>query len=74
MARRLRPNLNKNVRDEILKAMKDQDISKSELADMMGVTAPTVYGFLQAGHNVTIDTLERVSKALNRKFVFRLDN
>ncbi len=73
MGKKIRPKLNSEVRVSILKAMEEEDLSKSGLADLMGVTAPTVHGFLKDGHNFTVDTLERVSKALNRKFVFRVD-
>lgn len=73
MGKKIRPKLNTEIRDSIIKAMDDEDISKSDLAEMMGVTPPTVYGFLEPGHNFTVDTLERVSKALNRKFEFRLE-
>ena len=74
MGRRIRPNdLNMQVRKQILSAMESQEISRSQLARLMGVTPSHITQTLREGHNFTVDTLQRISRALNVQFVFRME-
>lgn len=74
MGRKIRPkDLNRQVRSQILEAMLEDEIARGELARRMGVTPQMITSFLKEGHNFTVDTIERISRALNRRFSFRLD-
>ena len=74
MGRKIRPkDLKSQVRSEILVTMLEAEISRGELASRMGVTPQMITNFLEEGHNFTVDTIERISRALNRQFMFNVE-
>ena len=74
MGRNIRPDLKSDVRRQIVEAMNKRNVTPSELSRMLGVTPQTVSRFLREGHNLTIDTVERISRALNQRFEFRMED
>lgn len=51
--------------EQIIAAMDERDVSRTELARRMGVSRSQVTNMLVEGHNFTIDTLDRIAVALN---------
>lgn len=53
------------IMEEILRLMSEQGVSRSQLADRMGVGASRVTAMLNGSNNFTIETLVRAGRALN---------
>jgi transcriptional regulator with XRE-family HTH domain len=59
--------------DEILLAMEVRDVTRKELADMLGVSKGRVSAILTGTHpNITLKTLSRIAEALEKDVHFSL--
>lgn len=58
--------------EQIYQAMLKQAISEAELSRRLGVSRAYINKILQGNVNFTIDTIVKISRALNHKFEFRL--
>lgn len=64
MSRKPKPaqGIGKDIRD----ARKDQDLTQEELAELAGVSRPTI-ARVETGSNISTGTLEKVAKALGKR-------
>ena len=53
-----------DVTAQILRIMSDRDISRTQLADRLGVGRARVSNMLKPGTNYTVASLERIADAL----------
>ncbi|WP_227104525.1 helix-turn-helix domain-containing protein [Chromobacterium rhizoryzae] len=61
-----------SVTEEIWAEMNRQNMSKTTLAEKLGVTKPRVSSMLNGGANLTIRKLADIAHALDKKFVVNL--
>jgi transcriptional regulator with XRE-family HTH domain len=58
-----------SIMEELLQLMDQQQISRSELAKLMGVGPSRITSMLSAANNYTMETLVRAGRALGAEYV-----
>ncbi|GAB4007134.1 hypothetical protein GCM10028808_10430 [Spirosoma migulaei] len=59
--------LKKLIGSKILEARKAKGLTQTELGELLGVSKVTINGYEAGKQNLTLETLERITKALGVK-------
>lgn len=71
MARKTTIDFNRDVKDAIVKALEVRGWSNSDLARAMNVTRQSITDMLREDNNLSLGTIEKISKALGMRFKWR---
>ena len=60
-------DIKERVGQRIREARKDKGLTQSELGNILGVSKVTVNRYETGGQNLTLETLEKITKALDKE-------